>query len=58
LIVDIIKGEQLIYADKNRIAQVLTNLLSNASKYSLESKRVWLSLAAVDKHLEFEVRHE
>jgi len=58
LIVDIIKGEQLIYADKNRIPQVLTNLLSNASKYSLESKRVWLSLAAVDKHLEFEVRHE
>jgi signal transduction histidine kinase len=55
---DIIEGEQLIYADKNRIAQVLTNLLSNASKYSPESKRVWLSLAAVDNHLEFEVRDE
>ena len=55
---DIIEGEQLIYADKNRIAQVLTNLLSNASKYSPESKRVWLSLAAVDNHLEFEVQDE
>jgi len=56
--VDIVEGEQLIYADKNRIAQVLTNLLSNASKYSPESKRVWLSLATVDNHLEFEVRDE
>ena len=37
---------------------MLTNLLSNASKYSPEFKRVWLSLAAVDKHLEFEVRDE
>jgi signal transduction histidine kinase len=55
---EIIEGEQLIYADKNRIAQVLTNLLSNASKYSPESKSVWLSLAAVDNHLEFEVRDE
>ena len=55
---EIIEGEQLIYADKNRIAQVLTSLLSNASKYSPESKRVWLSLTAVDNHLEFEVRDE
>ncbi|MEE8046570.1 MAG: ATP-binding protein [Dehalococcoidia bacterium] len=56
--VDVQDGEQLIYADKNRIAQVLTNLLSNASKYSPESKRVWLSLATVDGHLEFEVKDE
>lgn len=50
--------EALIYADKNRIMQVLTNLLSNASKYSPESKNVWLSVAKVGDHLEFEVRDE
>ncbi|MCH8229494.1 MAG: GAF domain-containing protein [Chloroflexi bacterium] len=50
--------EALIYADKNRIMQVLTNLLSNASKYSPESKNVWLSVAKVGDHLEFEVKDE
>jgi signal transduction histidine kinase len=55
---DVPDGEHLIFADKNRIAQVLTNLLSNASKYSPESKRVWLSVAPADGHLEFEVRDE
>lgn len=47
-----------IYADKNRVTRVLTNLLSNASKYSPEDKRVWLKVADVDGHLEFEVRDE
>ena len=51
-------AEQLIFADKNRVIQVLTNLLSNASKYSPESKMVWLNVASVDDHLEFEVRDE
>lgn len=50
--------EAFIYADKNRVTQVLTNLLSNASKYSPESKNIWLSVAKVDDHLEFEVRDE
>jgi signal transduction histidine kinase len=56
--VDIPEGEQLIFADKNRITQVLTNLLSNASKYSPDSKRVWLNIAAADGHLDFEVKDE
>jgi len=47
-----------IYADKNRVTQVLTNLLSNASKYSPEDKRVWLKVSDVDGHIEFEVRDE
>jgi signal transduction histidine kinase len=51
-------GEAPIFADKNRIMQVITNLLSNASKYSPESRNVWLSLVKVDDHLEFEVREE
>jgi signal transduction histidine kinase len=56
--VDFPTEETLIYADRNRIMQVLTNLLSNAYKYSLDSKSVWLSVAKVDDHLEFEVRDE
>lgn len=56
--VEVPNAETFIYADKNRVAQVLTNLLSNASKYSPESKNVWISVAAVDDHLEFEVRDE
>ena len=55
---DIPDGEVSIYADKNRIMQVLTNLLSNASKYSPESKNVWLHVARVGDHLEFEVKDE
>ena len=51
-------NEALIYADKNRIMQVLTNLLSNASKYSPESRNVWLRVAKVGDHLEFEVKVE
>lgn len=58
LLVETPNSEHLIHADKNRVAQVLTNLLSNASKYSPESKRVWLSVASADDHLAFEVRDE
>ncbi len=58
LLVEVPTSEQLIYADKNRVTQVLTNLLSNASKYSPESKRVWLNVESVDDHLEFEVKDE
>jgi signal transduction histidine kinase len=56
--VDVPATARTIFADKNRVTQVLTNLLSNASKYSPESKRVWLSVAAVESHLEFEVKDE
>lgn len=56
--VDIPDSEQMIYADKNRVTQVLTNLLSNASKYSPDSKQVWLTANPIDDHIEFEVRDE
>ncbi|MBN4059387.1 GAF domain-containing protein [Dehalococcoides mccartyi] len=55
---DIPDGETMIYADKGRIMQVLTNLLSNASKYSPDSKNVWLTVAHTGDHLEFEVKDE
>ena len=51
-------GKALIFADKNRIMQVITSLLSNASKYSSESRNVWLRVAKVDDHLAFEVKDE
>lgn len=35
--------EVLVYADWQRINQVLTNLISNAVKYSNEGSRVWVS---------------
>ena len=56
--VEVPDAETLIRADKNRVMQVLTNLLSNASKYSPDEKSVWLRVARVDDHLEFEVQDE
>ena len=56
--VELPDAETLIHADKNRVIQVLTNLLSNASKYSPDDKNVWLRVAQIDDHLEFEVQDE
>lgn len=36
----------LVYADKQRIGQVLTNLLSNATKYSPNSKKVVVTISS------------
>ncbi len=43
LVVDIGEDELWINADRSRIGQVITNLLSNASKYSPEKTEVMLS---------------
>jgi signal transduction histidine kinase len=43
------------FADPGRVVQVMTNLLSNASKYSPESSRIDLSAAAEDGRVRIEV---
>jgi PAS domain S-box-containing protein len=39
-----------IYADRDRIRQVITNLLSNAIKYSPEAERVAMTIHPEDEH--------
>jgi PAS domain S-box-containing protein len=39
------KGKQHIYADRDRIGQVLTNLLTNGIKYSPEAKDIEVSIS-------------
>jgi signal transduction histidine kinase len=43
-IVTELAGSVRIYADKERIGQVLTNLISNAIKYSPDSKKIIVTL--------------
>ncbi|MGH2519812.1 MAG: ATP-binding protein, partial [Chloroflexota bacterium] len=45
-----------VLADGNRVEQVLTNLLSNASKYTQEGGQIWLSGALVDGLARVDVR--
>jgi two-component system CheB/CheR fusion protein len=44
-----------IYADRNRIEQVLVNLISNAIKYSPESDKVIIDVEQVDKGVKIAV---
>ena len=41
----------LVNADRNRIAQLLTNLISNASKYSGENTQIEIAVSTVDEFL-------
>ncbi len=45
-----VEGEtkQKIYADKQRVAQVLINLLTNAIKYSPHSKKIYVKASKID----------
>jgi CheY-like chemotaxis protein len=44
-----------LWADPDRIVQILTNLLSNAIKFSRPGGTVWLSAELLDGHLRFAV---
>jgi signal transduction histidine kinase len=48
--------EMEIYADRNRIEQVIINLLSNAIKYSPKASEVLIGLSGTEKHFKLEVR--
>lgn len=47
-----------IEADRNRTAQLITNLISNAHKYSVESSEVRLNVAVEDNNLSVVVEDE
>jgi len=49
-------GELWMHADQNRLAQVASNLLSNASKYSPEGSRIDLAAHTEGGRLHLEVR--
>ncbi|MFW6195591.1 MAG: sensor histidine kinase, partial [Chloroflexota bacterium] len=55
LIADIQASEVMVHADRGRISQVVTNLLSNASKYSPEGTEVRISAYAWDSEVTVEV---
>src|SRR5439155_472881 len=44
-----------LFADKERISQVLINLLNNAAKYSPHSDKIIVSLLATKKYVEISV---
>ena len=47
----VVEGEaSIIFADKNRIHQVISNLLSNAIKYSNEETKIYLSVVDKDSY--------
>ncbi len=47
-----------VYADPDRLGQVLVNLLSNAAKYSPQGATVQVSVANRDDHVRVEVRDQ
>jgi signal transduction histidine kinase len=54
--IDLTEEELLVYADKERILQVLHNLISNAIKYSPDAEAVDVSAGYADNHVVIRVR--
>jgi signal transduction histidine kinase len=53
------KGQTNIFClDKQHLKNVLTNLLSNACKYSAEGKNIWLTSAKKNGQMQFTVKDE
>jgi signal transduction histidine kinase len=54
----VIKGQtkKKVYADKEKISQVLTNLLNNAIKYSPKSDKIILTIQTTKQHIIIDVQ--
>ena len=59
-ILDVERSEVLgmVNADPMRLAQVFTNVLNNASKYSDDGKTVWLKVGKENSHLTVSIRDQ
>lgn len=58
LIIDIPSDLPLIMVDRHRIAQVITNLVDNAAKYSAEGTQITISAAVRDRMLQVNISDE
>jgi len=53
------EGEKIIFfLDKQHLKNILTNLLTNAAKYSAEGKTIWLTSAFTNGQMQFTVKDE
>src|SRR5262249_54652729 len=55
---DLPDGLPAIWADRDRADQIVTNLLSNAHKYTPEGGHIWISARATDEAVEVAVRDD
>ena len=49
-------AQKMVYADKDRIGQVITNFLSNAIKYSADSHEITVNTSATNHHVTLSVQ--
>jgi len=58
LVLDLPPARAIVVGDRKRLVQVMTNLLSNAAKYTLEGGRIEVQLTTQDEALAVEIRDD
>ncbi|MEW7847711.1 ATP-binding protein [Massilia aurea] len=58
LVLEMMPARALVVGDRKRLVQVMTNLLSNAAKYTLEGGRVEVRLATRNKMIDVSIRDD
>ncbi|WP_306397754.1 ATP-binding protein [Telluria beijingensis] len=58
LVLDLPPARAIVVGDRKRLVQVMTNLLSNAAKYTLEGGRIEVQLTTRDGALAVEIRDD